>query len=64
MNIIEQTIKFMNEANRLNAFAGRTSVWPGFTGMMIKNKRLKAKNDGKSAHQMRRIHGAKHHNGK
>lgn len=53
MNIIEQTIKFMNDANRINAFAGRTSVWPGFTGTMIKAKRLKAKNDGKSVHMMR-----------
>jgi len=62
MNIILQTIKFMNEANYRNALVGLPSVWKGITGTLVKDKRAKAKNDSKSKHQMRRIYGAKFYN--
>jgi hypothetical protein len=42
-NVLMATLAFMNEANYQNMIAGNSSIFPGVTGQLFKEKQRKAK---------------------
>jgi hypothetical protein len=52
----------MNETNYQNAFQGLPVVIKGLTGQLVKEKKQKAINDGRSKAKMKQLWGAKHYN--